>query len=52
MGEFRGLEPTGRQITVTGIGIYRVDGGQIVERWENIDELGLLQQLAVVPAGS
>ena len=51
MGEFQGVEPTARQITVTGIGIYRIDGGQIVERWENIDQLGLLQQLDAVPAG-
>ena len=49
-GEFRGVQPTGRQITVTGIGIYRIYGGQIVERWENIDQLGLLQQLVAVPA--
>ncbi len=49
-GEFRGVQPTGRQVTVTGIGIYRIYGGQIVERWENIDQLGLLQQLVAVPA--
>ena len=49
-GEFRGVQPTGRQVTVTGIGIYRIYGGQIVERWENIDQLGLWQQLVAVPA--
>ena len=49
-GEFRGIAPTGRQITITGIGIYRIAGGRIVERWENIDQLGLLQQLGAVPA--
>jgi steroid delta-isomerase-like uncharacterized protein len=46
-GEFMGIPPTGRQVTVTWIAIYRVAGGKLAEHWQNIDELGLLKQLGV-----
>jgi predicted SnoaL-like aldol condensation-catalyzing enzyme len=32
-------------VTVTGVDFYRLENGQIVEHWHNIDELGLLRQL-------
>ena len=49
-GEFRGLAPTGRRITVPEISIYRVAKGKVVEQWCLIDDLGRLQQLGA--AGS
>jgi len=48
-GDLMGIAPTGKQVTVTGINIGRVEGGKFVEGWFNIDDLGLLQQLGVVP---
>jgi steroid delta-isomerase-like uncharacterized protein len=50
LGPFMGIPPTGKQVTVTGIGIIRVANGKIVEEWANGDNLGLLQQLGVIPA--
>jgi steroid delta-isomerase-like uncharacterized protein len=47
---FRGASATGQQITMVGISIDRIAGGKIVECWSNTDDLGLLQQLGVVPA--
>ena len=47
-GEFRGISPTGKQITVTGIGIFRFSDGKVVESWDNFDQLGMMQQLGVV----
>jgi enterochelin esterase family protein len=44
-GEFMGIPPTGRQITVTGIHIHRLAGAQIVEAWWAYDALGMVQQL-------
>ena len=35
---------------MTWMVILRVEGGKIVERWANVDELGLLQQLGVIPS--
>jgi steroid delta-isomerase-like uncharacterized protein len=50
-GEFRGIAPTGEQITVTGIGIFRFsDEGKVVESWDNFDQLGMMRQLGAIPA--
>ena len=37
--------PTGRQLTMTGISIYRLADGQIAEMWTNWDALGYYRQL-------
>jgi predicted ester cyclase len=48
-GEFQGIPPTGKQVTQTGIDLLRIAGGKVVERWGEFDNLGLLQQLGVLP---
>lgn len=48
-GEFNSIPPTGKQIVVTGITILRFADGKCVERWNQADFLGLLQQLGAVP---
>ncbi|MCB0130939.1 MAG: ester cyclase [Caldilineaceae bacterium] len=48
-GGVMGMPPSGKQLTFTGTTIVRMEDGVIVERWANVDELGLLQQLGVVP---
>ena len=48
-GEFQGFPPTGKQVAMTGITILRLAGGKIVENTVELDQLGLLQQLGVVP---
>jgi predicted ester cyclase len=48
-GEFMGIPPSGNRIEVHGIDQLRVSGGKIVERWGEVDQLGLIQQLGVVP---
>src|SRR5215212_1271157 len=42
LGSFAGLAPTGRHVAVTGIDIYRIAGGQVVENWHTVDGLSLL----------
>ncbi len=44
-----GIAPTGKQATSTGISILRWANGKGVEQWSNYDDLGLLQQLGVIP---
>ncbi len=45
-GDFMGLPATGIHASWTGVGIFRLTGGKIVERWSNWDALGLMQQLS------
>jgi steroid delta-isomerase-like uncharacterized protein len=42
-GEFQGIPATGKTATVTGIFIFRLAGGKIVEKWAVLDQLGLLR---------
>ena len=48
-GEFMGIAPTGKQITIGVIEIVRIAGGKMVEHWNVVDNLGMMQQLGVVP---
>jgi steroid delta-isomerase-like uncharacterized protein len=48
-GEFAGIPPAGKFVQVTGINIHRLGDGQIQEAWLNWDELGMMQQLGVIP---
>jgi hypothetical protein len=47
-GEFQGIPPTGKELSVTGTDIYRIVDGKIVEPWVEADMLGLMQQLGVL----
>jgi steroid delta-isomerase-like uncharacterized protein len=48
-GEFFGIPPTGRQVTMTGSHFFRVAEGKLLEHRANNDDLGLLQQLGALP---
>ena len=43
------MPPTGKQFTMPGISVVRLDGGKSVEQWVVHDQLGMLQQLGLVP---
>lgn len=48
-GSFMGLSATGKPITMTGIEIFRIKDGKIVELWAEANLLGLMQQLGISP---
>lgn len=48
-GEFMGIAPTNRAVTVIKFDWFRFAGGKCVAHWDAADRLGLLQQLGVVP---
>ena len=48
-GEFQGIAPTGRQITVPGFVFYRVASGKITEFRGLFDGLALMRQLGAIP---
>lgn len=49
-GDLMDIAPTGKQVTVTGIDVYRFGGGQVVEAWGEFDQMGLMQQIGVIPS--
>ncbi len=48
-GELMGVAPTGREISLRGINVFRARDGRITERWGRLDDLGFLQQLGLAP---
>ena len=48
-GELFSIPRTGQQIRGGGIAVWRIADGKIVEHWHETDQLGLTQQLGVVP---
>ncbi len=48
-GEYIGIPPTDKAITLTAISVRRIADGQIAEEWVELDMLGLLQQFGVIP---
>jgi steroid delta-isomerase-like uncharacterized protein len=47
-GVFHGMPPTGKRISVSGINVYVISDGKIAQEWEEMDSLGLLQQLGAL----
>jgi steroid delta-isomerase-like uncharacterized protein len=48
-GEVWGVAATDERLTLTGISILRIVGGKIVEEWGEMDNLGLMEQLGLLP---
>lgn len=48
-GDFAGIKPTGKRITVEGVTIARMANGKITEERDYADDLGLMQKLGVIP---
>ena len=49
-GEFAGIAPSGRKVTIHEAAIYRVVAGKIVEQWGFPDSQSLMQQLTMPAA--
>ena len=48
-GEFMGIPPSGRTVNVSLIDVVRISEGRVVEHWSVGDNLGMMQQLGVIP---
>ncbi len=49
LGQLNGIAPTGRRVDCTGIVISCIEEGKIAEDWADFDDLGMMQQLRVIP---
>ncbi len=48
-GNFMGIPATGKRVVMEAIYVYRFSGGKLAEHWVARDDLGMMQQLGVVP---
>ncbi len=48
-GELLGIPATGKQVAFEVIDILQLAGGKITDHWNVVDQLGLMQQLGVIP---
>lgn len=51
-GEFQGIPPTGKEISIDGTDFLTIADGKIVEEWLNSDIMGLMQQIEAIPSAS
>jgi steroid delta-isomerase-like uncharacterized protein len=49
-GDFMGVPATGKVIHWTGTRLFRLRNGQVMEGWINVDMMGMMQQMEVIPA--
>ncbi len=47
-GNLAGLPPSGKAINISGITIYKFKGNKIFAAWEQLDMLGMWQQLGII----
>lgn len=48
-GTYMGIAPTGKQVTIKGVSIWRFDKGKIAESWDLNDTLGIMRQIGAIP---
>ncbi len=49
-GNLMGIPASGKSVSIAGITIMRFANGRCVERWNQADFLGMLQQIGAIPA--
>jgi predicted ester cyclase len=47
-GEYRGLPPTGKEVRITAIQIFRLENERIIEFWLEMDQLNAVRQMGAV----
>jgi steroid delta-isomerase-like uncharacterized protein len=48
-GEIMGVEPTNKEVDVTGMSENRISNGKVVEQWNEFDVMGMMQQIGAIP---
>jgi predicted ester cyclase len=49
-GQWRGVSPSSKEVTFTATGTSRFVDGKVAETWQNVDNLGVMRQLGLIPA--
>ena len=48
-GDFMGIAPTGKEVEMGAMDLFRVAGGKIAETWSNVDMMTMMRQLGAIP---
>jgi predicted ester cyclase len=48
LGEFKGIQPTNKSVNIRSADLYRIENDIIVEQWDVVDQLNLLQQTGAI----
>lgn len=48
-GPVMGIPPSGKEVAIAGIDMFRLRDGKITESWAYADALGMLQQMGMLP---
>jgi steroid delta-isomerase-like uncharacterized protein len=49
-GEYRGIAPTNKKVTVDGITVHHITDGKIMDSYANWDAWGMMKEFGMVPA--
>lgn len=50
-GQFMNMTATGKKVSYDAIDIFRLSNGKVIEHWGISDNLAMMTQLGVIPAG-
>ena len=48
-GDYMGMPPSGKEVQIMGISVYRIEEGKIAQEWTVEDQFGLMQQIGAIP---
>ncbi len=48
-GDYMGMPPSGKEVQIMGISVYRIEEGKIAESWMVEDQFGLMRQIGAIP---
>ena len=48
-GDYMGMPPSGKEVQIMGISVYRIEEGKIAESWTVEDQFGLMRQIGAIP---
>ncbi len=51
-GELQGIPPTGKKVSISASDFVTIINGKLVEHWVDTDQLGLMQQIGVIPSAA
>ena len=49
LGPLGSTPATGREMKITGIDIFHVHNGKVIEHWHETDHFGMMEQLGLIP---